>query len=110
MKCPPEFRKRVAEQAELARRKAGRGYNGTLVFTYGEVKWILADLENLAKIEQAEREIPGRQNVVIGVLPSQREVDVVLADAADNGVGLLLVTTEGAEHIPLEKWQDNPPI
>lgn len=47
MKCSPEFRKRVAEQAELARRKAGRGYTGQLFFTYGEVKWILADLQAL---------------------------------------------------------------
>lgn len=66
MKCSPEFRKRVAEQAELARRGSGRGYTGQLTFTYGEVKWMLADLQALAGIEQAEREIPGRQNVVIG--------------------------------------------
>lgn len=66
MKCSPEFCKRVAEQAELARRGSGRGYTGQLTFTYGEVKWMLADLQALAGIEQAEREIPGRQNVVIG--------------------------------------------
>lgn len=51
MKCSPEFRKRVAEQAELARRKAGRGYTGQLFFTYGEVKWILADLELLSSYQ-----------------------------------------------------------
>jgi len=51
MKCSPEFRKRVAEQAELARRKAGRGYTGQLFFTYGEVKWILADLQELARLK-----------------------------------------------------------
>lgn len=66
MKCSSEFRARVAKQADLARRGAGRGYTGQLTFTYGEVKWILADLQALANIEQAEREIPGRQNVVIG--------------------------------------------
>lgn len=62
MKCSPEFRKRVAEQAELARRKAGRGCTGQLFFTYGETKWILADLEELAKMkaEQAAREKSGQ--------------------------------------------------
>ena len=58
MKCSPEFRKRVAEQAELARRKTGRGYTGQLFFTYGEVKWVLADLQELhdLKAEQVLRD------------------------------------------------------
>ena len=51
MKCSPEFRKRVAEQAEIARRKTGQSYTGQLFFTYGEVKWILADLEDLARLK-----------------------------------------------------------
>lgn len=53
MKCSPEFRKRVAEQADLARRGSGRGYTGQLFFTYGEVKWILADLQRLHEFETA---------------------------------------------------------
>lgn len=92
MKCSPEFRKRVAEQAELARRKAGRGYNGQLLFTYGEVKWILADLQALANIEQAEREIPGRSNAVIG-LPEPEEMLDSHATLGD-----------------LDYWQGHPPI
>lgn len=54
MKCSPEFRKRVTEQAELARRKTGCGYTGQLFFTYGEVKWILADLADLHRLESAD--------------------------------------------------------
>jgi hypothetical protein len=79
MKCSSEFRKRVAEQAELARRGSGRGYTGQMTFTYGEVKWILADLAALAGIEQAEREIPGRQNVVIGAPEPEEMLDQLRA-------------------------------
>lgn len=53
MRCSPEFRARVGKQADLARRGTGRGYTGQLTFTYGEVLWILTDLQKLHELEKA---------------------------------------------------------
>lgn len=53
MRCSPEFRARVSKQADLARRGTGRGYTGQLTFTYGEVIWILTDLQKLYELEKA---------------------------------------------------------
>lgn len=46
----------MAKQADLARRGTGHGYTGQLTFTYGEVIWILSDLQKLYDIEKREQD------------------------------------------------------
>jgi hypothetical protein len=58
MKCGPEFIRRVTEQAEIARRGVrNHTKSGQLIFTYGEVQWILSDLRRLSEYERYDKSL-----------------------------------------------------